>query len=342
MPSSWLAALEDEASKVLPAVFFEYFRQGSGDSVASTDAAAAWDRYRLVPRVLNDVRDVDLTGSFLGTPASLPIGVAPTTLQRAADPAGEAAMARACAGSGVPMVLSSNASTPFAEVAATGVRWWLQAYLPEERLLAVPMLEAAVASGAGAIVLTVDTPVVAAKRDGDGPSALTQVPPEWLRVNLGDAADAPKARDLGVRDIAWLRELTGLPVVVKGVLHPEDALRAADAGAAAVWVSNHGGRQLARAASTAGCLPGVVEALGGAVEVYVDGGVRDPMSALSALALGADGIFLGRSPLFALSVGGEDGVRRLFSEYADGLTEALRLAGSADVGDVRGLEVREF
>jgi 4-hydroxymandelate oxidase len=339
VPGSWLATLEDEAARVLPAHVHEYVRQGSGASTAAGEAVAAWERYRLVPRVLADVGRVELTTSLLGHGSSGPWGVAPTTLQRAADPQGEVATAAGCAAAGVPLVLSSNASASFADVARTGVRWWLQAYLPQERALADPMLEAAVAAGASAVVLTVDTPVVAAKRDGGGPSALTLVPPRWLRTNLGGAADAPKALDLGPADITRLADRTGLPVVVKGVLHADDAVRAVDAGASAIWVSNHGGRQLDRAVATADRLAGVVAAVAGRAETYVDGGVRDPITVLTALALGADAVFLGRLPFYALAVGGHEGVRRLFSELSEGLVEALRLVGSSSPYDARSLEV---
>lgn len=342
MPASWLGGLEAEARQVLPDVIYEYYRQGSGESVSADEAVEAWARYRLLPRVLADVREVSLVSSFLGLRAEAPLGVAPTTLQRAANAGGEVAMAAGCVASGVPMVVSSNASADFSEIAATGVDWWLQAYLPEDRELAVPMLSAAVAAGAAALVLTVDTPVVGTKYDGGGRSALGQVPPEWLRTNLGSAADAPKARDLGPADIDWLGQATGLPVVVKGVLHPEDARRVLDAGAAAVWVSNHGGRQLDRSVATADALAGVAAAVGGQVEVYVDGGVRSGLAAVTALALGADGIFLGRLPLYALAVGGTAGVERLFSELFGELTEALQLVGSPDPRSVEGVGTAEL
>jgi 4-hydroxymandelate oxidase len=337
VPASWLAALEQEAQHVLPDVIYEYYRQGAGGSVSAAEAVAAWQRHRLVPRVLRDVRAVELASTFLSRPAAAPFGVAPTTLQRAADPGGEVAMATGCVQAGVPLVVSSNAAARFSEIAATGVDWWLQAYLPQERELAAPMLAAAIHAGAGAVVLTVDTPVVATKHDGGSDSALTQVPPEWLRTNLGAAADAPKARDLGPADIRWLAEVSGLPVVVKGVLHPDDARRVVDGGASAVWVSNHGGRQLDQAAATADCLAAVASAVGDQVEVYVDGGVRSGVAALAALALGADGIFLGRLPLYGLAVGGSGGVERLFAELSAELEEALRLAGATDPRSVRGI-----
>lgn len=334
------ADLEREAGRVLSPATFAYYRQGARDGVSTTEAVAAWERYRLVPRVLRDVRTVGLATSLLGTDAQAPLGVAPTTLQRAAHHDGEVAMARACAAAGVPMVLSSNAGTRFPEIAATGVSWWLQAYLPQERELARPMLEAAVQAGASAVVLTVDTPVVGTKYDRGEGVVWDEVPSEWFRVNLDGAMDAaPKARDLGPADIRWLRDVTGLPVVTKGVLHPTDARRALDAGAAAIWVSNHGGRQLDRVAATADCLAGVVAEVGDAAQVYVDGGIRSGLSVLTALALGARACFLGRLPLYALAVGGPGGVRGLVDTLTAELEESLVLAGCADLTAARELDV---
>lgn len=330
-------ALEEEARRVLPPATFAYYRQGARDGVSAAEAVDAWTSVRLVPRVLQDVRTVSLASSVLGRTAALPIGVAPTTLQRAAHPDGEVAMATACATAGVPMVLSSNATATFAEVAATGVSWWLQAYLPQDRELARPMLEAAVEAGAAAVVLTVDTPLVGTKYDVGAGNVWADVPKEWLRVNLGAAADAPKARDLGPADLGWLHDVTGLPVVPKGVLHPADARRAVDASAAAVWVSNHGGRQLDRVATTVDCLAGVVDEVGDAVEVYVDGGLRSGLSVLTALALGARACFLGRLPLYALATGGATRVRDLFDALGAELEEALALAGCADTAAAREL-----
>ncbi|MCX6396141.1 MAG: alpha-hydroxy-acid oxidizing protein [Propionibacteriales bacterium] len=332
---TWLASLEEQARRTLPPEVFRYYMQGARDSVAAAEARGAWTRFKVAPRIFADVRDPDLATDFLGWTATSPFGIAPTTLQRAADPGGEVTMAAAARSSGVPVVVSSNATASFADIGATGANWWLQAYLPADRSLAVPMLAAAVEAGARAVVLTVDTPVVATKYDQG--AVWRSTPAAWVRANLGTAADAPKAQNLGPADIGWLRDLTGLPVVVKGVLRPEAAAAAVIAGAAAVWVSNHGGRQLDAAVATADVLGAVVERIGGAVPVYVDGGVRSGIDALIALALGASGIFLGRPPLFALACASEEGVRRLFSDLAEELAEALVLSGCATPRESRGL-----
>jgi 4-hydroxymandelate oxidase len=337
--TTWLAGLEERARENLPAPVFEYVTQGARESVTAQEAAAAWAQVRFRPRVLLDVANVDISVDLVGASSAVPWAVAPTTLQRAVHPDGELAVARATAAAGGLMVVSSNAGTSFAEIGATGVRWWLQVYLPHERSLAEPMLDRAVAAGAEAVVLTVDTPVVATKYAVAEP-VWDVVDPGLVRVNFDPGFDATpgaeKATDLGPQDIAWLEERTGLPVVVKGVLRADDARRGVEAGARAVWVSNHGGRQLDRAASTAACLTEVLAAVNGAAEVYVDGGIRCGLDVLAALALGADAVFLGRLPLWALAEG-ESGVARMHVDLREEVVEAFRLAGCARVTDARGL-----
>lgn len=335
----YLEVLEERARAALPAPVLEYLLQGARDGITAGEAVESWGSLRFQPHVLRDVDDVDPSVTVLGHRLSVPWGVAPTTLQRSVHPDGELAMARAAAAAGSVMVVSSNAGTPFADIGATAVHWWLQAYLPADRALAEPMLARAVAAGARAVVLTVDTPVVGTKYAAAAPVWDT-VDPASVRVNFDPGyAEHPgsgKARDLGPRDVGWLAETTGLPVVVKGVVRPDDARRCVQAGADAVWVSNHGGRQLDRTAPTARCLPEVHAAVGDEAEVYVDGGVRTGLDLLGALALGADAVFLGRLPLLAL-VDGEAGVTAMHDELLVQTRECLRLAGARTVVDARGI-----
>lgn len=339
----WVDELARRARTALPPEVVEYVLQGARDGVTAAEAVASWRRVRLVPRVLRGVDRVDLTTPLLGARVRAPLGVAPTTLQRAVHPEGEAAVARAAAAAGVPVVVSSNAGTPFADVGATGARWWVQVYVPQDRALAEPLLDRAVAAGAEAVVLTVDTPVVGTKYAAGERRVWDVVDPAWLRVNLDPgqegAPGSEKARDLGPADVAWLGERTGLPVVVKGVLHPDDARVALAAGAAGVWVSNHGGRQLDRVVATVDALPTVAAAARAAAPgalVLVDGGVRGGLDALAALALGADLVMLGRAPLLAL-LDGADGVARLLSLVADELADAMLLAGCATPAEAAAL-----
>ena len=235
------------------------------------------------------------------------------------------------------MCVSTNAGTPFAEIGAVGP-WWLQVYLWRDRALSAALLDRAREAGATAVVLTADTPQVGAKTVA-GDSVWDLVGPGELLANL-DVTDVPdtafdKARDLTLADIDRLRDLTGLPVVVKGVLRGDDARACAEAGAAAVWVSNHGGRQLDRAVPTAVALPEVVADLADTeTEIYVDGGLRCGEHVLTALALGAHAVFLGRPVLWALATDGADGVARLLTELTDRLRHAMTLAGATGIADL--------
>ncbi len=324
--------VETLARARLPEAVHRYIRQGAREGVTAAEASAAWDAFRLVPRVLRDVSQVRTRTSLLGAAVETPLGIAPTTMQRAAHPEGEVEMARAAKEAGSLLVVSSNAGSTFEDIAATGVTWWLQMYVTADRPASEAVLHRAVAAGARAVVMTADTPIVGTKHDGEGETVWDLAHASWLRVNFPPGFDEvpghEKATDLGPQDIAWLRGVTGLPVVVKGVLHPVDARRCVDAGAAAVWVSNHGGRQLDCALSTAAALDAVVRAVGDDAEVYVDGGVRTARHALVAAAIGADAVFLGRLPLYALAADGSAGVVRLLAELRTDLVEALRLSGT--------------
>ncbi|WP_410785795.1 alpha-hydroxy acid oxidase [Kribbella sp. C-35] len=327
----WIDTLEGAAAEKLPEAVHRYFRQGSAGGVSVGEATSAWSAYRFRPHVLNDVSTVDLSTTVLGTPVDAPILVAPSTMQRLADPDGELAMARGVAAARSVLGVSSNAGTTFAELGATGVPWWLQIYVVRNREITVRMLDAAVEAGARAVVLTVDTPVVGRKED-EGETVWDVAQPGQFLANLPDGDwtddDLDKADDLNPDVIGWLAERTGLPVVVKGVLRGDDAKRCADAGAAGIIVSNHGGRQLDGSIPTARALPEVAEAVAGSnLEVYVDGGIRRGEHVLAALALGARAVFVGRPALWSLTVGSSDGVTRLLTELGTELDHTLRLLG---------------
>ena len=329
--------LERAAADVLPEPVYRYFRQGSADEITADEAVAGWRRYRFLPRVLRDVSTVSTAANLLGSGVASPIAIAPSALQMHAHPEGEVEMARAAANAQALICVSSNAGQQFASIAAVGAAWWAQVYVLRERALTEHLLAQAVAAGASAVVLTVDTPVVAAKDEHDM-SVWEVTPAHYLHSNSalpdGVDLDRTKARDLTPATIGWLAERTRLPVVVKGVLRPDDAVRAVAAGAAAVWVSNHGGRQLDRTASTADALPAVADAVGDRAEIYVDGGIRDGRDAAVALALGADAVvFIGRPALWGLAVGGADQVRDLLLALQDELRETMVLCGVSRLGD---------
>lgn len=337
MEQRWQDALEAEAQRRLPAPVFRYFAEGAGDGRTTAEATAAWSSVRLAPRVLNDVARPDLTTEVLGTVSTTPVAIAPSSLQRLAHPDGELAMARAAASTGSLLCLSSNAGTTFAEIGDTGATWWLQLYVPQDRSLIEPVLERAVAAGASAVAVTVDAAGTRVRADLDE-TFDEQAAGYRMNYDRPELLGPPgHAADLGPGDLARVASLTGLPVVVKGVSRADDARRCLDAGASAVWVSNHGGRQLDRTVATAESLPRVRTGLEPRIPVFVDGGIRSGLDVLTALALGADAVFLGRLPLYGLAVGGEAGVVEVLARVREELASALQRAGCARPVDANGL-----
>jgi 4-hydroxymandelate oxidase len=334
-PPRWLDGLEDAALKAVPPPVSVFVRSGSYGEESVHEATEAWRGIRFRTRVLRGGGEPDLTTSLLGTEISSPLAVAPTSMQRCVHAGGEPEMASGVEAAGTLHVVPSNAGTPFARLAGAGP-WWLQAYLPTDREAIVPVLDAAVAAGASAVVLTADTPFPGTKYAADAED-WTGIDLGWWRVNFPDPKPDAWARDLTPADVTWLRERADVPVVVKGVLRADDALRCLHAGADAVYVSNHGGRQLDRAVPTAHALREVVAAVGDRAEVYVDGGIRSGLDALAALTLGARGVFLGRPALHGLAVGGARGVTRVLRDLETELREALELAGCVTLDDARDL-----
>jgi 4-hydroxymandelate oxidase len=333
-PARWIDTLETLAERSMPPAVWAYVRSGSFGEVSVSEAVAAWRQIRFRTRVLRGHADPDLRTTLLDAQVASPLAVAPTSMQRAMHAQGERAMSRGATDAGCLHVVSSNAGMAFDRLAEGP--WWLQVYLPAERELVRPVLERALAAGARALVLTADTPFPGPKylaEHGDW----TGIDLGWWRANFPEPQPEGWAADLSLDDIAWLRERSGVPVVVKGVLRGDDARRCLDAGAEAIYVSNHGGRQLDRAVSTPQALAEVVDAVGDRAEVYVDGGIRTGLDALAALALGARAVFVGRPTLHALAADGARGVERLLTELTAELGQALALAGCGTPSDAPDL-----
>jgi isopentenyl diphosphate isomerase/L-lactate dehydrogenase-like FMN-dependent dehydrogenase len=311
----------DAAPERVPPEVWCYFEGGAGDEVTLRANVAAYGRWRFRPRMLVDVSEIALATTLLGTPVSMPLGIAPFAMQRLLDPDGEAATARAAARAGALMVVSSLTSRRHADIAAAadGPRW-LQLYILRDRQQTLDHIAEAKEAGYSALVLTVDMPYVG-RRERD------------LRLGFQPVADLPYAHlfattpALTWRDLEWIRSETGLPLVIKGILTREDAVLAVEHGADAVWVSNHGGRQLDHVAAGLDALPEVADAIGGRCEVYVDGGIRRGGDVLKALALGARAAFAGRAFACGLAVRGEAGVGEVLALLRDELELGLGLLG---------------
>ena len=325
--------LQERARAVLPDDVYRYYAAGSGRERTLEAQEQAWDDLRLRPRILRDVSSVTTSVTVLGTELATPVMVAPAALHGLAHPDGEVATATGAREAGSLLVLSMRASRPLEQIAAAAGPWWQQMYVLGDRGISDEVARRAAAAGASALCVTVDVPFVAKKPTGP----LPPLPPEAIVEALaGRDPDDPRmkqAPDLGAADLARLGEISGLPIVAKGVLRGDEALRCLDAGADAVIVSTHGGRQLDGVVPSPVALPEVVDAVAGRAEVYVDGGIRTGAHVLRALALGARAVLTARPLLWALAVGGADGVRDHLLELTDDTRDALGLAGCTSPAD---------
>ncbi|CAN5925029.1 alpha-hydroxy acid oxidase [soil metagenome] len=342
---------EAAARARLPAMAYDYYRSGADEEHTLHRNRDAWTRYELWYRTLVDVSAPQTSTTLLGTRVASPILVAPTAYHLLADPDGERSTSCAAAAAGSLYVASTLATTTLEDVAAAapGAAQWFQLYVHKDRDFTFRLIARAKAAGYGAIVVTCDTPVLGRRcadvRNGFALPAgmvmadLVEILPPDLREGSGSELarfvasrhDASFTwKDLG----ALAAACAPLPLVVKGIIRGDDARAALDHGARAVWVSNHGGRQLDLSPSTCDALVEVVAAVDDRAEVYVDGGIRSGTHALVALGLGARAVFVGRPVLWGLAAGGETGVSRVLGLLHDELVRAMQLAGCADVAAV--------
>ena len=336
---------EAAARDVLPEMVFDYYAGGSGEEWTLRENTRAYGRWVIRPRVLVDVSNVEPMTTVLGQELPFPILLAPTAFQRMAHRDGELATARGAASLGAIMVVSTIATVSLEDLAATGVRRWFQLYVLKDRDLTAALVKRAHAAGYEAIVLTVDTPLLGRRlRDERNRFAL---PPGIGLANL-EGSGLPESSGSGLfsfflerhdatltwDDVAWLRSLSPLPLVLKGIVTAEDTRLAVDAGVDAIVVSNHGGRQLDGAPATLDVLPEVVEAAEGRIEVLLDGGIRRGSDVFKALALGARAILVGRPYLWGLAVNGADGVRQVLEIVRDDLMLTMALAGRPRIVDI--------
>ncbi|MGI8729140.1 MAG: alpha-hydroxy acid oxidase [Solirubrobacteraceae bacterium] len=342
-----LGTLEQQARSELPRAHYDYFAGAAGDERTLAENAAAWRRVWIRPRVMVDVADVDPSCTLLGRRLRLPVLLAPMAAQRLLHSGGEPAAARAAGAAGTVYCLSTRATADLAEVAATATgSLWFQLYVDRDRRHSERVLARAAAHGYEAIVLTVDLPV-GGRRERERLHGAFEFPEGIaLQSHLDRPLDSVQTpiggwdASLSWPDVAWVRAASGLPVVVKGILCAEDGAAAVQAGADAIVVSNHGGRQLDGCVPTAVALREVAAEVAGRVPVLVDGGISDGADVVRALALGADAVLVGRPYAWGLATGGEAGVRQVLDAYAEDLRLALALAGCPTLSDVGEDRVR--
>jgi len=328
---------ERMAEKVVPPDAWSYIAGGAGDERTLRWNREAFSRCRLRYRVLVDVSDVTTETTVLGTQVSMPVLVAPMAFQQIAHEEGEAATARGAAAAGTLMCLSTVATSTPTDVAAAApdAPRWLQIYVFRDREVSNQVIEEALAAGFSALVLTADLPVYGMRhREArTGFAAPEDAVPAIVAARArGGEAEGHHSLGLLESGLQWdyvteLRERFGVPVVVKGLVTSEDARLACEHGAAAVVVSNHGGRQLDGAIASLEALADVAEAVDGRAEIYLDGGVRRGTDVLTALALGARAVLLGRPVLYGLAFGGAKGVEQVLGILRDEIENGLALLG---------------
>jgi 4-hydroxymandelate oxidase len=340
-----LADFEAPARERLHPTAWAYYAGGAGDGHSLRDGHAAWDRFQLRPRVLVDVSTVDPSITVLGRPAALPVGIAPAALHGMAHPDAEAATARAAAAAGALLVVSTVSSLSLEDIAlaAPDARRWFQLYVQRDRSQSRALVERAEAAGYEAIVLTVDLPVLGYRDDvlrtafDPGPDAYGNLPKRDVWRTEGEIDELLDMRSIGLTwdTLETIRGWSSLPLILKGILTTDDARLAVDHGAAGLWISTHGGRQLDRAVSPIDVLPEVVEAVAGRAEVYLDGGVRRGPEVLIALALGARAVFAARPFLWALACAGEAGVGKAFAVLREDIERSMALLGAPSTDALR-------
>jgi len=355
---------ETLATEHLSQMAIDYYTSGALDEITLRDNRSAFERFKLRPRMLVDVSQRDLSTTILGQSLEIPILIAPMAFQCLANPEGEIATAKAASSLRTVMILSTLATKSLEEVASVRLSsetnhspQWFQLYVHRDRALTRDLVERAYAAGFQALCLTVDAPVLG-RRERDRRNQFI-LPTGMELANFATLKDLQIPSQPGESglfayfleqinpaltwaDLDWLQSLSPLPLVVKGILRGDDALRAVEHGAKAVIVSNHGGRQLDGAIASIDGLSEVVAAVGDKAEVLVDGGIRRGTDILKALALGAKAVLLGRPVLWGLAVAGEAGVQHVLELLRDELDLAMALSGCAKLKDIdRTLVIRD-
>lgn len=337
---------DTQAREILSEMAYSYYAGGASDARLVTANQRAFDRVRIAPRVLVDVSQRDLSTTVLGQPLDFPVLLAPVALAQLAHDDKEVGMAKAAHAAGTIMIHSTLANTSIEDLSQTGARLWFQLYVHRDRALTQRLLERAVAAEYQVLVLTVDVPVIGnrefmRRHPVQLPDDVTLAnlvddwnPAEYAHINEYVAAQFDPA--LTWADVRDFVEQSPLPVILKGIMHPDDARRAVDSGAAGVIVSNHGGRQFDAAPATLDALPAIAAAVRDEIDVLVDGGVRRGSDVLKALACGAKAVLIGRPALWGLAVDGQAGVEAILAILRREYDIALALAGvtrSADVSE---------
>ncbi|XP_056646023.1 2-Hydroxyacid oxidase 1 [Diorhabda sublineata] len=350
---------EKYAFNNLPKKTLDYYRSGAGKQQTLAENREAFYKYKIRPRCLRNVENVDLSTTILGEKISMPIGIAPTAMQKMAHPLGECANARAAQELGTIFTLSTLSTSSIEEVAEAAPQAikWYQLYIYKDRNITRDLVIRAEKAGFKALVLTVDAPVFGLRLEDlrnkfTLPSHLRLANFQGIKSGMNTERDHESGLNnyvtslfdssINWEDLKWLKSITKLPIVLKGILTAEDALLGVQAGVAAIQVSNHGARQIDGTVAAIDALPEIVKAVGDKIEVYMDGGVTDGVDILKAVALGARLVFIGRPALWGLTHSGQAGVEQILNILKKELITCMAIAGFSNIKEIdRNLVVHE-
>ena len=339
---------EEAARKKLPQNIFGFFAGGAGEELSLRENIAAFDRLKLMPQVLKGINSFNLSTKILGQDVSFPLLIAPMAFQKLAHDQGEIAVAKAISRHGIVMAVSTLSTSHLKDIKdVSSISPWLQVYIYKDRKITKNLIKQAFSLGYGAIVLTVDTPLYARRsRELQNP---IELPSSLQLVNLVEAglkldkitpSSLPQylssllAPSICWKDIEWLRSITSLPILLKGILHPDDVQIAVEHDIEGIILSNHGGRQLDTAITALEALQLIREDLKTKAEIIVDGGIRKGTDILKALALGAKAVMVGRPVIWGLAVDGEEGVFKVINILKDELSMAMALSGFSSIDQI--------
>jgi len=349
LPNADLMRFEPLARQRLSQMAYDYVRSGGADEITMRENRLAFERLRVSPNVLRDVSQLDTRISLFGAEHEHPIMLAPIAYHRLYHTDGELATARGASAAGATFVISSFTTTAIDEIARTTQRpIWFQLYVQRDRAFTKDMVQRAVAAGAKAVCLTVDTPVLGCRYGQLSFGLPTSMECVHLRgLDLKTPILGHKTQRGGIydplfdpafnwKDLEWLRTVAGIPVLLKGVMSPEDGKRAIHYGVDGIIVSNHGGRNLDLLPATIDALPRIAEAVAGRIPVLLDSGIRRGTDVLSALALGAKAVFVGRPYIYGLAIAGARGVERVINILRDEFQRAMALTGRRSIAEIDG------
>lgn len=339
------------ASHKLPLQVYDYYAGGANDEVTLQDNRHAYEKIKLQPRILANVSDQNLTINLFGQELSCPILIAPMGLQGAATPEGEKATAKAAKAAKTIMALSMMSNYSLEEVSeVTNQPLWFQLYVAQDKKITQSLVARAEKSGYTALIVTVDA-ITLGKRERDIRNQFS-LPQHLQASNLleyGLANIFSDAKESGIvkhaqkffksslswQDIEWLKSITDLPIIIKGIMHPEDAALAIEYGVNGIIISNHGGRQLDTVAATVDVLPEIAKIINQKIKLFIDGGIRRGTDVLKALILGADAVFIGRPILWGLAVDGEKGAFKVMEILREELDTAMALCGYSSILELK-------